>query len=98
LSAFGFGGPGKADALVERGYVLLGQDGAETAPARSGTPAPLPCRDCLLWHRIELAQEWQHFVRKQHNVRDGVFMVEETALPEHRQIAKAADLSLSALI
>jgi hypothetical protein len=25
-------------------------------------------------------------------------MVEETALPEHRQIAKAADLSLSALI
>src|SRR5438477_6178224 len=49
------------------------------------------CRDSLLWLQIELAQPWQHFFCKQRDVGDRVFMVEETALAEHQQVAKPAD-------
>src|SRR3954447_26625888 len=71
----------------------------QSVPRRRGSPLQIDLsslgtlfrRDGLLRLEIEFAQARQHFLCKQRDVRDGVFVVEETALTEHQQMAKAAD-------
>ena len=41
--------------------------------------------------RIEFSQSRHHFLCKEGNVRDGVFVFQETALAKHQQMAEAAD-------
>src|SRR5271165_6576228 len=49
-------------------------------------------RDSFRRFRIELAQARHDFLREEHDVRDRIFMVQETALAKHQQMAKAADV------
>src|ERR1700721_2352384 len=54
-------------------------------------PTRLLCCGRSLWLRIEFAQSRQDFLCEQRDVRDGILVIQETALAEHQQMAKAAD-------
>src|SRR5271168_3213560 len=71
----------------------------QSAPRRRGSHPQIDlsslgtlfCCDGLLWLQIKFAQARQHFLCKQRDIRDRIFMVQETALAKHQQMAKAAD-------
>jgi hypothetical protein len=59
--------------------------------ARDAFNFNLLCGNSLPRLRIEFAQAWHDLLRKERDIGDGIFMVQEAALAKHQQMAKAAD-------
>src|ERR1700747_1289905 len=59
--------------------------------ARNAFNFNLLCGNSLPRLRIEFAQARHDLLRKECDVRDRIFMVQETALAKHQQMAEAAD-------
>src|SRR5271166_2428465 len=61
-------------------------------PNKDPTLTPLLCCDGRSpWLRIEFPQTRHDLLRKERDIGDGIFMVQEAALAKHQQMAKAAD-------
>jgi hypothetical protein len=59
--------------------------------ARDAFNFNLLCGNSLPRLRIEFAQTRHDLLRKERDVRDRIFMVQEAALAKHQQMAEAAD-------